>query len=259
MTQYYFVSTSLPELQVGYPSELTFSDMVNLMEVNLKTDDLLLTQVVRRYYDIQNIRSLMMEEEIDPRGNFNAKELEDAIATSTGLPEYVYDYLEQYDGTENRLRHFSSLISAYFKEEIQRATGFLEQYLTFEKEWRLVLTGFRAKQLGRNVAEELQFEDPDDDVVAQILAQKDAKYYEPPTQYEDLKVLFEQHKSDPLDLYQALCEYRFEKLNSWIEVEAFSIDRILGYLAQLVIVEKWMELDKKKGLDIVDQIVKEAS
>ncbi|MFQ5728988.1 MAG: DUF2764 family protein, partial [Waddliaceae bacterium] len=143
--------------------------------------------------------------------------------------------------------------------EIQLAEDFVQEYLAFEREWRLVLTGFRAKKLGRDVTAELQFEDPYDEVVAQILAQKDAKTYEPPIRYSDLKTLFEEHYGAPMDLYQALCEYRFRKIEAMYGIDVFSIGRILAYLAQLIIVEKWLDLDKKQGLQVVDAIVKEAS
>jgi hypothetical protein len=109
------------------------------------------------------------------------------------------------------------------------------------------------------VAAELQFEDPDDEIVAQILAQKDAKTYEPPERYSDLKALFEEHYDAPMELYQGLCEYRFEKIVQMYGIDVFSIDRILAYLARLIIVEKWLDLDKKKGIQVVDAIVKEAS
>ena len=42
------------------------------------------------------------------------------------------------------------------------------------------------------------------------------------------------------------------------EGDMFSIDRVLGYHAQLLIVEQWMELDEQQGKAIVDKMVKEA-
>ena len=37
--------------------------------------------------------------------------------------------------------------------------------------------------------------------------------------------------------------------------DTFSIERILAYLVQYMIVEKWFELDKDKGNQIVDRIL----
>lgn len=256
---YYFIAASLPELQVGYPPELTFQQFEQLLKDNMMKEDYAQAEVIRRYYDIQNIRRFWRGKPLDARGNLNENELEDSLLTQMGLPEYVFRFMEKYETQESRLHHFPELIETYFSREQERVTGFLAWLLEFEREWRLVLLGFRAKELGRDLAHELQYEDPNDEIVAQILAQKDAKTYEPPSRYEGLKVLFEEHADDPLALHKALSEYRFEKLEEAYGVAVFSIDRILAYMAQLIIVERWLELDKKQGLEIVDQIVKEAS
>ena len=39
--------------------------------------------------------------------------------------------------------------------------------------------------------------------------------------------------------------------------DTFSVERLLAYLMQLILVEKWFELDIDKGKEIVDIIVKE--
>ena len=256
---YYFLASALPELQIGYPPDINFMTMDALLKVNLTKADYLLTRILRRYYDIQNIRAFWLGEEIDPRGVYNEVDLEESLVTRLGLPEYVYTFLEKYDSKESRIKHFPALVTAYFSEESENAEGFLKEYLIFERELRIVLIGFRAKKMGRDLTAELQYEDPYDEIVAQVLAQKDSKTYEPPSRFGDLKALFEQHSDEPLKLHQAICEYRFQKIEGMYEIDMFSIGRILAYLAQLIIVERWLELDKNKGLEVIDTIVKEAS
>ncbi len=102
-------------------------------------------------------------------------------------PPFLTDFLQKYDTLQDRLKYFSALVVGYFRYEIPRAHGFLKRYLQMERELRLLFVGFRAKALGRDLFTELQFEDPSDDFVAQILAQKDSKEFEPPQSYADLK------------------------------------------------------------------------
>lgn len=256
---YYYLASALPELQIGYPPDINFKAMDALMRDNLTKEDYRSVAVLRLYYDIQNMRAFWMGEEIDSRGMYNEVDLEESLVTRLGLPEYVYAFLEKYDSKESRLKHFPALVTAYFTEESLNAEGFLREYLTFERELRIVMLGFRAKKMGRDVTAELQYEDPQDEIVAQVLAQKDSKTYEPPSRYSDLKAIFDQYFDEPLKLHQAICEYRFHKIEGMYEIDMFSIGRILAYLAQLIIVEKWLELDKKKGLEVIDTIVKEAS
>jgi hypothetical protein len=257
MGNYYFLATALPPLEMGTAPEMPFSYLQELMRTGLNGRDLEQVAVIRRFYDLQNIRALWKHEPCDLRGNFDQAELQEMLVGREGLPDYVDDFTTRYESTADRLRYFPALLATFFKKEIGQAHGFLKQYLTFEYEWRLVLTGFRAKQLGRDIAVELQFEDPNEDLVAQLLAQKDAKTYIPPDRYQELLPLFEEHHKAPLELYQALCEYRFHKIDEMLGVDLFSIDRILGYMAQLITVEKWLELDKHKGMEVVDKAIKE--
>jgi hypothetical protein len=155
--------------------------------------------------------------------------------------------------------HFPKLLAAYFRDESHESKGLLKQYLAFERELRLVMVGFRAKRLGRDIIKELQFENPDEDLISQLIAQKDARDFEPPEGFEDLKAIFEKYQDKPYALHQALVEFRFDKVQELMGLKTFNMDYIMGYTIQLVMVEKWLKLDKQKGLEIVDKIVKGTS
>jgi hypothetical protein len=252
MVNYYFLVTSLPELRIGFKPDISFEDLTNRLKINLTPKDYEKTVVLRRFIDLDNIRSLLLEEPIDLKGNLNEKELDEVLLIRDGLPSYVFDFLARYDTVLERIQHFSELLVTFFAEEIPKQEGFLKKYLSFEKDWRLVMIGLRSKRMRGDVAKELQFEDFDDPLVAQILAQKDAEHYEPPAEYVELKELFESCGSDPLQQAKAFAEYRFRKIGELAEDSLFSIDRILAYMAQLMIVEYWNELDEKKGKMILD-------
>ncbi len=259
MTQYFFTTSCLPPLRIGESPEMTFEELEILLYDNLLPGDYEQTQILKRYYDILNIRAFWKGEPLDSHGNLNENDLEEAVIDQVGLPTYVLMFLDNYKTKEERLSHFPLLISNFFKWEVKRANPFLKEYLNFERDLQLVLVGFRVKKLKRNLEKELQFEDPNDDLIAQILAQKDAPLFEPPDGFEDLKALFETYESVPIKLYQALCEYRFEKINAMMGTDVFSFSKILGFMAQLIIVEKWMELDEKKGLRMIDDILEKST
>lgn len=259
---YYFLATSLPPLQIGNPPDITFQDYEILLQDNLTPTDLEKVKVLRRYHDIQNIRTTREGDPRDLRGNFDTNQLEEALLLPDGFPgresfpPYVYAYFEKYEKRADRLKHFGELVAAFYREEAKKATGFLKWFLNFQRNLRLVLVGFRAKKLGRDLATELQFEDPEDVIVGQMMAQKDSKTFEPPEGFEDLKMVFEDYYSQPLELQKALYEYQFRKIDEKLGFDTFSIDVILGYTAKLIMVENWQALDMEKGIEIVDAIVK---
>jgi Protein of unknown function (DUF2764) len=252
MKNYYFLVPSLPPLRLGEKPDITFERLTALLEIGLTKKDLQKTQVLRRFVDINNIRSVLLEEKIDPRGNLNEKELDEALLIKNILPEYVFDFLDQFEKVSERIRNFSGLFSTYFSSEIPKAEGFLKRFLIFERECRLVLLALRAKQLGRDVVRELQFEDLTDPFVQQILAQKDADQYEPPAEYRELKELIASCLGDPWMENRVFAEYRFKKIDELSEKQPFSIDQILAYMAKLMIVEYLLELDEERGKSILD-------
>ncbi len=266
MKKYYFLASILPPLQMGSPSDMSFSELMFLCDVNMRHKDKEKVEVIRRFFDLQNLRLLWekehldenIDEDLDRHGNLDENGLEDALLTGDGLPSYVYNYLDHYENVPERLRNFHRLIANYFRYEIPSTTGFVHDYLIFEHDWRLVFAALRAKQLGRDITHELQYEDLDSPLVRQILSQKDAPVYEPPEGFEQLKEIFQTYQADPLSLFQAFCEFRFNTIEERLGTDMFSLNRVLGYIIQLILVEKWIELDKQKGLKIVDNIVKEA-
>jgi hypothetical protein len=259
VSDYYFLASALPSIRLGEPLELSYKDFIVLLHANLSPADREKTRVLRRFYDIQNLRLLWMGQEIEPYGNFSSIELNDVLITGIGIPGYMYDYAVRFEEKEDRIKNFPLLISQYFSYEIDRADRFVKDYLSFERELRLVFAALRAKRLNRDIMKEFQFEDPADDLVSQIIAQKDAKTYEPPARYEQFRWLYESNADDPVQLYRALAELRFQKVDEMLGVDMLSIDRINGYLVQLIIADKLQALDKQKGLKILDSIIREAS
>ncbi|CRX38019.1 DUF2764 family protein [Estrella lausannensis] len=257
--EYYYVGSLLPDLQIGMPPELTFKDLMQILSINLQASDLKKVEVIRRLFDIYHLKALAKGTPFSERGNFDENDLEEALVTKSGLPEYFQDYLERHQSKEERLQDFTALLSLYFNREMEGSSGFIKELMRMERDSRLVMLALRAKKFSRDVTKELQYEDPDDDLVASILAQKDAVSFDPPDEYQDLKSLYEENAEEPLKLQQAVAEWKFEKIAQMEGVDPFSIDKILGYTARLVLAEKWLELDEQKGKEIVDNILKEAT
>lgn len=255
MTNYYFLGTQLPDLRIGEAPEIGFSELDQLFKENLSDRDYAKARTIRTLYDIINLRAYWKGEPLDPYGNLSANDLEEALVTRSVLPAYVFEFIDKYETNEERLRHYPELQAVFFREEIKNASGFFRYYLTLERELRLILVAFRAKKLGKDIYKELQYEDPEEDFIAQILAQKDAPSYEPPEKYQDIKVLFEQYYDKPIELHKALIEYRFNKIEEKLGYEPFSLDRILAYMIELIMVEGWQRMDQQKGLEIVDNML----
>lgn len=259
MKEYFFLASLLPQLEIGHVPTLGYDELRQLLDVNLSSGDLRIVKEFLRHIDFENIRAYWANEPLDPRGNLTRDEIEQALLdlswpSDEEFPLFFIDFLQKYHSNEERLKNFQQLLSAFFDDQVEKQEGFLQEYFQFQKEWRLVILGFRAKVLERDIAKELQYEDVTEPFVAELLAQKDAKVYEPPFEYKDLKPVFEAHKDSPIELHKALYEYQFNHMIELWGGELFTIDRILNYMARLIIVERFNELDMQAGIEVIDAI-----
>ncbi len=251
MARYYFLINALPPLTFGSPPEISFKELQEMVSTELTVSDLALFQTLLTPIDLYNVKAFWLGMPLDDRGTLLGKDLEEALLVRDGIPSYLVDFLGEYESVESRLAHFPSLYASFYRQEF---SGFLSKYFKFERELRLVLTALRAKKGMRNLVKELQFEDPLDPFVAQILAQKDAPDYTPPTDFEDVKVLFVENNGDPRRLSLALLKYRFEKIGLYEENEYFTVDRILAYGAKLLLLEEMQLKSREKAIMTVEEL-----
>ena len=85
MKNYYFLATFLPPLVFSERPSLTFEDLKERLQSNLSPTDYKKVEVLFQLVDLGNIRALLLEEPIDPRGMFNEKELDEAILLKSFL------------------------------------------------------------------------------------------------------------------------------------------------------------------------------
>lgn len=254
MGNYYYIASLLPPLEFPIRPDVSFSVLQPTLELNLSKEDLKKVRTLRLFVDLCNIRPLLQEEEIDLRGNLGEKDLEEALLGETFFPEYVFDFLKEHETLAEKLRGFPALLSLFFREEIPNQEGFLKEFFEFERQWRLVVLAIRAKSMHRDFLKELQFEDLHDPFVMQILIQKDAEQYVPPLEYKEIQEVLQACGPDPWQQNKALALYRFNQIGRMMEKPQFSIDYILAYLTQLMIVEYWNELSKERGQMILDTL-----
>lgn len=261
MRQYYYLAISLPKLEIGRVPDIDLPELETLLKENLTPSDMEYVVRLRKFYDVLNIRAYWTGTPFDYWGNLDAAELEEELLTQEFgvFPLLLGDYLKEHESREERLKHFPQLLKKYFEAAVKESTGFMKRYLKFERDLRLTLVGFRARKLNRNLSAELQYEDPEEDIIAQLLAQKDAKNFEPPLEFEDLKLILDKYYNEPLELNKALTQYRFNKVEERFANDPFSIDRVLGYIVQYMLVDKWLHYDQEKGMEIIKQIEQETS
>jgi hypothetical protein len=251
---YYFVVNAFPPLELGVAPQMSYEDIRQLLLLNLNQLDLEQIRKFQLQTDIRNLRALWLGQPLDPRGNFVEKELDEALLVKDLLPSFVGDYLDRYESLDLRLRCFASLYASLYSELQQESVGFLGKLMEFEREIRLCFVALRAKKMDLDLSRELQFEDPTEPFVAQLLAQKEGKEVLLPQEYENLKTAFLEHDLQPGKLHWAISEFKMNRIIEMGENDPFGMSQILGYLARLMIVEEWQQHDPERGRILLEQL-----
>ena len=255
---YYFVLLALPPLSFRTKPEMAFHELKELFSLNITAEDQERITTLLYSVDLYNLKAFWLGAPLKDLGNVGEKTLEEALLVKDRLPMYLLDYLDQYETTHERLRYFPALVASFYRELGEKESGFLLAYFQFERELRLILSALRAKQMGRDIVKELQFEDATDPMVAYILAQKDGAEFIPPREFESLKILFVENSRNPEKLNRAMLEYRFAKIEEMEEeLPPFSMDQVLAYVAKFLVIDQWFsERDFEKGHLAVDELSK---
>lgn len=254
MGQYYYAVSAFPPIVFGAALEMSYEAARQMIALNATGSDWRRVVLFQRVVDIRNIRALWLQAPFDPRGNYQEKDLENALLLKENLPGFVIDFLDRYETREERLRYFPSLTASLYRETLPELDGFLYEYFQMEREIRLSATALRVKASAGDLSRELQFEDPDDPFVAELLARKDESEAVVPEEYEDLKRAFLENRLEPGKLFRSILLIQLSRIEDLEAGRTFSMDQVLGYLARLFLVESWNMLDEEQGRSALEQI-----
>jgi len=257
MSRYYFLGCALPELSLDKVPEITVDELNKMLEMNLSSIDIQKLNSLKLLNDLSNLKAFLSDEPISSNGNFDATQIEDILLAKVDLPEFAIDFLDKYDTAEDRLKHFSELMSLFFQWAQEEFDGFLKKYFDLERKTSLSLTALRAKKFNRSFEKEFQFEDLSDPFVAYLLSQKDMESIELEEGFEKLSSIFKEHLKNPMDLQKALIEWKLEQIYEIKRQYPFEIDEILGYYTSLMLIENWNKLNKADNKNIIDQLSRE--
>ena len=217
MSSYYYVLLSLPPLSFKVQPDLSFAVLKDTLSLNLTANEMKHVSSLFEEIDLYNMKAFWQGLPLDERGSLDLHLVEEALLVRVGLPTYLIDYIDKYENVKERISHFYEVLAAFYREKEEEESGFLKEWFSFKRKLRLFLTALRSKLLGRDLAKELQFEDPTDPTVAFLLAQKDTTDIFLPPGWESLKILFVENGRDPEELNRAILQFQFEKAEEFEE------------------------------------------
>ncbi|OGN59421.1 MAG: hypothetical protein A3F40_02655 [Chlamydiae bacterium RIFCSPHIGHO2_12_FULL_27_8] len=254
LNNYYFLGSSLPSLDLKKKPEISFEEFLLLCEMNLSKEDLNKINLLRKYIDLLNLRLYWQNNKIDKRGLFNVKQIENIFLTKDDFFDFVFDFIEKYQKTEDRVLYFSFLQTSFYHYVFENESGFLTFYFSLIRRTNIVLTALRAKRQNRDILKEFQFEDKTDDLIIFFISQKDSAKIEILKEDEKILNIYENNISNPRKLNYELLKYLFNEIEHFAETKIFKIDQILSFAVMHMISEDFNRLDFEEGKKIIESL-----
>lgn len=134
-----------------------------------------------------------------------------------------------------------SLDAEFYRTALASKNRFIAGYFGYDLDVRNCRVAYLNKALGRPEGQDLLVLDEDE-----------------PREFEDLeKVNAVLEGSDILERERGLDDIMWERIDELTLMEVFTLDQILGFVAKLQIVERWLRLDPQTGRELFRQLVEE--
>lgn len=134
-----------------------------------------------------------------------------------------------------------SLDAEFYRTALASKNRFIAGYFGYDLDVRNCRVAYLNKALGRPEGQDLLVLDEDE-----------------PREFEDLeKVNAVLEGSDILERERGLDDIMWERIDELTLMEVFTLDQILGFVAKLQIVARWLRLDSQTGRELFRQLVEE--
>jgi len=263
--QYHCFISGLPALTLD-DSRLWISphEFREMLKENLHPDDYRQVELVFMENDNRNLTSYLVSGKIPDSlvGNYSMSDFREqeklfsAILPSADiLPSYMVRVMRdswQEDGRKDKLKIEHELSEGYYHYLIENAVPFLKTYSIFDFNLRNLVAFIKA---GNHNISQAQYITGDslharhlrDYAGRNLLKDHEFEFFDEIVSYTGSgSFADEEMKYDRL---------RWRVIEEMIFFENFSIDRIIGYLQQLVIASRWKALDSDKGEEKLRQIL----
>lgn len=132
----------------------------------------------------------------------------------------------------------NTLGKGFYEKAAESKNDFIRQYFDFDARLRNMKVNYLAKRLGKK-GEDYLVELPEAD-------------FEEETQIRDIL-----NDADFVERERKMDELKWEKANDIARMDYFNMNAILAFLVKAKTVQRWAELDEKKGEEMFQKLVSE--
>ncbi|NCA84588.1 MAG: DUF2764 family protein [Clostridia bacterium] len=256
---YYYEVAGLPDLFLDENrAKVSVAGFREEFRQKLHPDDYALVEVLFLKYDNKNLLNLLLKKDKpwQELANFSRELLEEEIRESDQrIPDYMRQFIEKFKSGErddNNILWETVLDSYFYEYLLSLDNDFLRNYYSFLLDFTNVATALALREHEMPPANQLI----GDNVITQSILRSSARDFGVTQDFAEVEKIIaawqsatitEREKNLDLIKWQWIDEHTF--------FEYFTIERLLAFMLQLEIAERWMLLDPETGRSMFDQLL----
>ena len=256
---YYYEVAGLPDLFLDENrAKVSVKDFKEEFRKTLHRKDYALMEVLFLKYDNQNLLNLLLKKDKpwQELGNYSSELLEEEIRkTDDRIPEYMQLFIEKFKSGENDNNEvpWEAVLDTYFYEYLLSLNNdFLRTYYSFLLDFTNVTTAFALREHEMPPANQLI----GDNVVTRSIPRSNARDFGLTQDFAEVDKILAAWQSDTITTREKnLDVIKWQWIDEHTFFEYFTIERLLAFMLQLEIAERWMRLDPETGRSMFDQLL----
>ncbi|MGC8866309.1 MAG: DUF2764 family protein [Bacteroidales bacterium] len=257
---YYYLVAGLPDLVMEQSKvKSTLQELKTELAHYLHPADFRLVEQLFWPIDHRNVYHLLLKtgEAYQPGGRFSVDELEEEIKNPSRLPSYVATFIKAHKNNEPiwpQLSWEDQLTALYINEMERSSNKFMQHWFTFEKNLRNVLAALTARKFKLDASHFII----GDDEVSRAIARSQSRDFGIHDLFPQVERIIQIFETTQLaEREKSLDVLRWNYLDELNTFHYFTIEVILAFIIKLQIVQRWMALDPKAGMEIFRRLLKD--
>jgi hypothetical protein len=249
--EYFYLVAGLPEILLDESKlKVTASELRNDWQEQINSKDFELVEVLFRKYDNYNLLNLLLKngKAFDERGNYSLDFLEDQVKEPVStLPAYMSEFIIDFkaDNREDAAKSWENILEERFYDYLlSLENDFLRNWYEFMLNFNNALTGLNCRKHKLNMEPQMI----GNNYIVENILRSNARDFGLGQDFPEIdQIIAAWESKNLLEREKALDMIKWNWIDENVFFHYFTIERLLGFLLQLEMVERWMNLDRDEG------------
>ncbi len=265
-SNYYYLVSSLPELRLDdYKEPYRINEFIEELQANLASEHFKHVQDVLCMNDNPNIIDIVSRSGntwLDLRGNWTFDQIKAFFAEPESMDSKEHAYIlgfmnsvesiKKEDNKVSRSQAEELLLSKFYAEMMQHKNDFIQEYFNFDFQLRNILLAINKRKFN---IDKIRFLESNENEIVRKLKTSTANDFNLSQEIDYMQVLIAAfEKEDIVYREKFIDQLRWNKIDQINTFSYFKVDTLLGYLIKLMMVERWIALEKNQGNEAFKKI-----